>query len=71
MGTLRARQSGGCKSTRLTFINEPLRILLVVFHLFGQFLDRFPINFLRLVDQLFAGFGVALDDFVQTLFGDS
>src|SRR5947207_6990957 len=66
------RQSGsrGRDRSRLAFINEPLCVLLVAFYLFSQFLDRFRVNFLRLVDQLFTGLGIALDDFVQTFFSD-
>jgi hypothetical protein len=67
--TLQARQSRG-KSTRLTFIHEPLCVLLVAFYLFSQFLDRFRIDLLRLVNQLFAGLGVALYELVQTFFGN-
>jgi hypothetical protein len=59
-GTLQAWLGGGCESTRLTFIDEPLCVLFVAFDLFSQFLDRFGIDLLRFVDQLFAGRGVAL-----------
>jgi hypothetical protein len=44
------------------FIDEPLRVFLIAFHLFRQFLDCFRNGFLWLVDRLFAGFRVALDD---------
>jgi len=65
-----AAERRGCKSTRLTFIDELFCLLLVAFYLFSQFLDRFGIDLLRFVDQLFADLGVALYDFVQTFFGN-
>ncbi|MBV9814814.1 MAG: hypothetical protein JO229_03570 [Alphaproteobacteria bacterium] len=49
---------------------EPVGVLLVALYLFCQFLDPFGVDFLRLVDQLLAGFLVAFDDFVQTFPGD-
>jgi hypothetical protein len=58
------------KSTRLTFIDEPLCVLLIAFYLFGQFLDGLRIYFFCFVDQLFAGLGVALYELVQTFFGN-
>ena len=63
------RQGGGCKSTRLTFIDEPLCVFVVAFYLFSQFLDRFG-SICYFVDQLFAGLGVALNELVQTFFGN-
>src|SRR5204863_3731775 len=67
---VRPYSCGGRNRPHLAFINEPLRVLLVAFYLFSQFLDRLRIDFLRLVDQLFAGLGIAVDDFVQTFFSD-
>jgi hypothetical protein len=68
-GRQQIRQGGGCKSTRLTFIDEPLRVFVVAFYLFSQFLDRFG-SICYFVDQLFAGLGVALNELVQTFFGN-
>src|SRR5437868_5424715 len=55
---------------KLFLAHEAVRGFLVTLDFLGQFLDSFRIDLLGAIDQFFSGLLVALDDLVETLFGD-
>jgi len=55
---------------KLFLADEAVRGFLVTLDFLGQFLDSFRIDLLGAIDQFFSGLLVALDDLVETLFGD-